>query len=172
MVGYIKLSWVLDGWYSCIIIWRSIYWILKEANLARGLKMHKSRRTVKVPRTKARHWPMTLVFLQVWEDARIWAHKKKKKKKSLYENIYLKSCFVNFSQTTEWVTNFWCPPWIPFKGCLKFSSCSGHNLIFAEAVCKCKFPVSRAPALGAFHGHCVPWWWKGSFPGLPWWFRW
>ena len=50
---------------------------------------------------------------------------------------------------------------------------SWPDLILAEAVCKCQFPVSRPlhshrfdDALGAFHGHCVPWGWKGSFPGL------
>ena len=46
------LSWVLTRYYSCITIGIFICYFIKKKNVTRGLKMHKSRRVVKVPRRK------------------------------------------------------------------------------------------------------------------------
>ena len=56
---------------------------------------------------------------------------------------------------------------------LKVSSCSVHELIFVNTGSKCKLPeqgpsiaISLTMVWGAFHDHCVPQCWEGSFPDL------
>ena len=100
-----SIVWVLAGGYSSrITIWRFICCILEETNLTRKLKKHgpklnRSRKTAEglTRRTKTRHWSVTLVFLWVWENARIWAHKNL----DLKTSDFLKACSFSFSQKTE-----------------------------------------------------------------------
>ena len=65
-----------------VVLPLEICWILEETNLTRKLKVRgpKINRSRKVAqgltrRTRTRHWFVTLVFLYIQEDARIWAHK-------------------------------------------------------------------------------------------------
>ena len=60
-----------------------------------------------------------------------------------------------------------------FRGCWRLAACSGHDVIFGEAVGHANFQSAGSlhshicdHASGAFHGRCVPRCWEGSFPGL------
>ena len=96
-------------------------------------------------------------------------------KKHLYlkTSDYLNACFVHFSRVQcECLISDIHPEFL--SGSVEVQQLySWPDLILAEAVCKCQFPVSRPlhshrfdHALGAFYGHCVPRGWKGWFPGL------
>ena len=121
---------------------------LEEISLVRNLKIYglKTNRSRKASeelarRTRTRLWFVTLVFFQVREDARIWAHK----------NLYLKASDPLKASSSGFfpehtVPYFWSPPLISFKGCWRSTACNGHDVIFVEIAGKCQFPVSRVPS--------------------------
>ena len=120
--------------------------ILEETNLTRklevrGPKINRSRNAAEelARRDRTRHWFATFVFLWVWEDARIGAHRIFTWK----HPIIWRPGLLGFSQSR--VPYLWSPPWTPFRGCWSPAACSGHDVIFVEAAGRCQLPVSRVP---------------------------
>ena len=64
-----------------------------------------------------------LVFIYMWEDARIWAHK-------IWKHPYEGMFFQVFPEHT--VPHSWSPPSTPFRLCCRSASTAAHDLIFVE----------------------------------------
>ena len=131
-------------------------------------KINRSRKVAQglARRTRPRNWFATLVFLWVGEDARIWAHKI-----FTWKHLTIwRPVLLGFSQSTECLISDLHPELLS-----RSAACSGHDIIFVETAGKCQLPVSRVHifdhALGAFHAHCAPQCWEGSFQ-VRWRFHW
>ena len=78
----------------------------------------------------------------------------------LKRSNYWKACSASVSQSTECLIPDFHPELL--SGALKFSSCSGHDLVFVDVDGKCQFSFGRVPFLlinltmilrRAFHDH-------------------